>query len=201
MINENNLRKGISIYKKRRNWPNDFHNKFYFETSCKLNDYLADNSVNEFWEYIVDNLSLWKALRGKKGFQKRELLNRLVKDNDTLRTYIKKFRNYNKSFENYKWNDFQKFFEFAKTLKGVNSPVFASKFCHFLFPHLFIVIDNALIGINYDYEKYWKSSKNNLIKCNNIQPLQKILNLEIPNRPFQHYPYATKIVELCNFGN
>lgn len=49
------------------------------------------------------------------------------------------------------WKDVESLFSLAYRIK--NSPVFAGKMCHFLFPNLFIVMDNLATDASY-YEIY-----------------------------------------------
>lgn len=199
MVNEENLRLGIQIF-NNRNWTEDLHNCFYLETEERFNEYLNTNNHTIFWDYIVNNLSKWKALRGKKHFTKQILFDKLREQNNLLRTNINGTIHLNNSFENCEWNNLQDLFEFAKTLKDVRSPVFASKFCHFLFPNLFIVKDNALVGTRNNYENYWSNCKNGWLNCPTKELLIQILSEEIVN-PIPNYPYATKIAELCYIGS
>jgi len=201
MINIDNLNRGIEIFKGRINWPRDFHNGFYKLLSEKFNEYFLGIQEPELYlRYIVDNLAIWKALRGRHGFTKQFLMTKLIEENDLLMGFITVLRNRNLSIDIANYEDIQNIFNFAKGLKRAESPVFASKFCHFLFPNLFVVVDNELSQARTDYRTYWEFCKQSWSLCPNKEILKEILNEEIQNNLIPNYPYSCKIAELCYIG-
>jgi hypothetical protein len=88
-------------------------------------------------------------------------------------------------------------------VKLTRSPVFRSKFCHFLFPKVFPVADNRAMGSGgRAYEDHfnrvrelWRSAPQEDLKA----LLQKHFERQGADM-FSGFPVANKIVELCLIG-
>jgi hypothetical protein len=84
------------------------------------------------------------------------------------------------------------------------SPVFTSKFCHFLLPRIFPVVDNAAVGGGWrTYGAYYKFVQNEWHETDAAArgDLIAALKNEIgQNRIFSEFPMITTIVELRLIG-
>jgi len=105
--------------------------------------------------------------------------------------------------DNVTWKDVSSLYRTADEIKN-HSPVFASKMCHFIFPKVFIVMDNLATGTTDDYEYYWEGSVREWTEFNEKEKAIGLLSTKIvkcSSKPIHlEYPFETKIIELCNIG-
>lgn len=199
-LNEKHLRAGMRRWRKWDSFPKDFHNSFYRQQE----DCLASRGISEpWWKSQVDVLFAWKALRplGKEVMTRRglERLPRIRREHDRL-------LHRNRSLADAEWCHLEPLFEVAREIKGVESPVFASKLCHFLVPNGYVVIDRAAIkSTTNDYVEYWRTCRDLWRDCDSKSFLKKRLRSEIvkvsqKERVFSGYPWAVKITEICLIG-
>ena len=87
------------------------------------------------------------------------------------------------------------------SIKGVSSPVFASKLCHFIFPSAFPIADRAAVGVAANYDKHWARCRDLWLGCNAREQLIAKLKQAIAEPVTPGYPWATKITELCLIGS
>jgi hypothetical protein len=193
------LIRGISWWLQKSNWPPDFHNEAYHE----LYDLKINGLDDDWWDKTADRLQNWLAIRP---FSKDTIKKRGAKTLPRLRELyfdICKKTQKEPSFFDYEWEDVEKIFNLLKEIKGVNSPVFASKLGHFVFPNLFIVMDNKATGVN-NYQIYWQSMKEAWYQFTEKIGAKKILLKEIEKhsqKPVHNfYPFEVKIIELCSIG-
>ncbi len=205
-VNRSNLLRGIEYiysYQKKKGAPSigvwDFHNGLYLA----LATYRKNGILPTYWQELVDILWDWQAIRGVRGITKEYIFEEGKKRMDKLIKYYQKIyisSNKQYSLENVKWNDVVDLFTTSQDIKGVASPVFASKFCHFLLPHLYPIIDNTLVkGTWNTYHQYWEACKKGWLECREKETLIKILKDEIPGDVCPEFPWCTKIVELCTY--
>jgi hypothetical protein len=104
---------------------------------------------------------------------------------------------------NLHWTNIHQLFDIALAVKGTKSPVFASKLCHFIFPKLFIVIDNKATGICH-YELFWRGLKDAWNAFEQQEEAKRILFSAIRNGQnisiHPNYPVETTIMEICAIG-
>jgi hypothetical protein len=107
---------------------------------------------------------------------------------------------------NVTWDAVSDFPSEVAKIKGVSSPVFASKFCHFLVPTVFPVVDNAGMGNRWaTYEGYfgqvqeeWRATREGT-----REELTNLLDraaTRLGEPRTLHFPVVTKIAELCLIG-
>ena len=101
------------------------------------------------------------------------------------------------------WEDAASLFAVVSEIKP-HAPVFAGKMCHFTFPRLFIVMDNAATSVFDDYEFYWRGMKDEWnrfpAKAEARRLLEEAIN-SASDRPLHpSYPFETKILELSHIG-
>jgi hypothetical protein len=103
------------------------------------------------------------------------------------------------SIEDVEWSDIAELWQIAYRIKS--KPVFAGKMCHFMFPKIFIVMDNLATQV-FDYEFYWRGMKDEWTRFSQ-QEAAKTTIAETINaiRPIHElYPLETKIMELSHIG-
>jgi hypothetical protein len=73
--------------------------------------------------------------------------------------------------------------------------------CHFLFPKLFVVMDNTATGL-FEYEFYWRGMKEEWSRFAQKAAALNLLTGAMQNTQPIHplYPYETKIMDLCHIG-
>jgi hypothetical protein len=98
------------------------------------------------------------------------------------------------------WEDLDALFLLVAQIKP-RSAVFAGKLCHFIFPKVFIVMDNLGTQV-LDYEFYWRGMKDEWVRFKEKDKAVKILRNAIKSdKPLHvHYPVETKIMELSHIG-
>jgi len=140
------MRDGIAFWRSRK-WPTDFHNACYqlWATQNRNGEFTA-----EWWEnYQLPRLTSWVATRpvGRK-----VLTARFIESIAALRTAWQEacLPSLVADIAEVTWDEVKAFpDEVAKikpTKTGSPSAVFTSKFCHFLLPRVFPVLDNAGLG-------------------------------------------------------
>jgi hypothetical protein len=99
------------------------------------------------------------------------------------------------------WEQVERLFSLASSIKP-GSPVFPSKLTHFIFPKLFIVVDNKATGVS-EYEIYWRGMKDAWSRFPEKNRAIDILTRPVEcDRPLHSgYPIETKIMEICQIGN
>jgi hypothetical protein len=199
IITLDNLTKGIDWWQKESKWPTDFLNSDYY---CIYDD-RARGVTDEWWRQTLDRLSKWRAFRGPKPPNSKDAIDRCVKKilDQVSIEYDRLSKEGEPSIADLQWEDIGTLFEIVSGVKP-RSFVFASKMCHFLFPKLFIVVDNLATSVFDDYEFYWRGMKDewNRFEGKNEarKRLVRAMNLKKPLHP--HYPLETKIMELSHIG-
>lgn len=192
-----NLTNGIREWRTHKNWWQDFDNALYIE----LKEGRAKGFDADYLELLIKHLVDWKALRPRtKAFIRERGLERLPRLKKEFENIITSYPLSQTDMGNIRWESIHKLFYTAWEIKDVNSPVFASKMCHFLMPRVFMVIDNEFIGVNEPYEMYWKRCQSAWVKCEEKDKYVEILKSEIGENVILDYPWATKITELCING-
>ena len=197
------LQAGID-YWQETNWPKDFHNQFYIE----LNEHNQQGLFTDiWWSGILDRLIRWKAIRprpaafiAQRYFERQEMLIDLWKPVSNLPPdiLISERNNHNDIID-----IIAPIANRVREIKDVRSPVFTSKFLHFIYPQIFPVIDRRAMGLPCeDYIEYWKSVRNEWQKTPEVvrHNLIDCLRTQIGNNVFENYPFYTKIAELCITG-
>jgi len=197
IITLENLRRGLE--RREQIWPNDVdvRNQEYHD----IYDARAQGVTKAWWVATMKRLSKWSANRPcpndlihNRGMRRlgqiRQQYNRLISAGEPCIT-------------NLQWTYIEQLFGIASTIKPSRTPVFASKMCHFLFPKLFIVMDNKATGVGH-YELFWRGLKDAWNGFEQKDQAQTILFNAINNRQnlplHPHYPVETTIMEICAIG-
>ena len=188
------LERGIRIWQERR-WDADFHERVYRQ-------YRDVKTIDiRVWKQVLDELGAWRA---NHPLSLAELYERgrvhLPRVNHEYQALLAAHGQRKPDLLEVEWTNLEPFFEACREIKGVASPVFAAKMCHFLLPGCFFVIDNAVIGVNEPYCQYWqrlrRAWQDYPDKAGIIAHFRAEVALQDPDR----YPFATKIMEICLMG-
>ena len=199
--------RGINFWNSKPNWPNDLHNAFYISLQKALHkNWEIENPFNEeLIRIIINPLQTWVAIRPKP---QNYIIENYLKSIDILNKIWRKdivpVREGDITTIDY--SSLETFIETVKNIKGVNSYVFTSKFCHFLIPNIFPVYDNtALAGINNNYKEYYENFRSEWNNTDGDVKNQLITAIENKIKStggdvLNNYPYQTKAVEICLIG-
>ncbi|MBB5868048.1 hypothetical protein F4553_001427 [Allocatelliglobosispora scoriae] len=106
-----------------------------------------------------------------------------------------------------RWSEVEPFVRAVALIKPTRSPVFASKFCHFLLPAVFPVVDRAVLGnwSRMPYSEYFDSVRQEwlAVDAENRRALTTTMRrrIEAAGRSMiPLYPMAIKITELRRIG-
>jgi hypothetical protein len=193
------LKKGMSWWLAKKKWPRDFHNEVYYELFK-----VRQNGLTEiWWDKTLNRLWNWGAIRP---FPKSEVWQRGLEILPSLQMMYRRLlteTHPEPHFLDFKWQQLMDFYDLLADIKPSRSPVFPSKLGHFIFPNLFIVMDNEATGTQ-EYESYWQSmheawhsfDEKSLAKL----ILSNIIEHYSTRTVHERYPFAIKIIELCAIG-
>jgi hypothetical protein len=199
------LRNGISWWRKEKadKWPQDFHNKVYYE----LYDLRKAGLTERWWTNTVDRLWDWRAIRSKTPPNtKREIEERGLGILGRLQAFYGDIAlKFNKEpvFLDFTWNEVRDFYIQLSWIKNSASPNFPSKLGHFIFPKVFRVMDHQATGIE-DYGLFWSSMNAVWNGFEEKEEARAILARSITEfsgrQVHEDYPFEIKIIELCSIG-
>ena len=193
-----NLQAGIQLWLDR--WERDFHDAFY----RKLHERKRDGLTPTWWLQTVDDLAKWRATRGQtKAFILESGMQRLSRLDEQHRSLLNIHADFEPNMDLLAWDELSGLFATAATIKPNMSPnpMFASKVCHFIFPGAFPVVDGALVGLTqWSYPRYWGFCRQQWRACERQAELIDALRGAMRIEPWEHYPWSTKVTELCLIG-
>jgi hypothetical protein len=150
------LADGVAFWRSHPRWRRDLHNEEY-KRWARQNPH-GNFTLEWSQQYQLPRLTKWIATRP---YGETDLTPRFIQRSTTLSTAWQRactpFRKCDISTVT--WTDVEAFPNEVAKIKPtrVPSPVFTSKFCHFLLPQVFPVVDNTAIGgIWQTYEDYFK---------------------------------------------
>ena len=149
------LQAGMAFWQTKLDvdWPADFHNADYKEWATESRDF-----SDEWWTRFLRRLYDWKALRPATY---AELTARFVERRDALSlAWAVRCAPYRDlDITGVSWVQVGGFADLVgeiKPMKNLASPVFTSKFCHFLLPMVFPVVDTEGSGNRWSrYQQYF----------------------------------------------
>lgn len=186
-------------------WDKSFHNDFYEQLA-------RENPNGEFdaswWETFLPRLRRWKATRSTPSEAiTREVLAALP---EMRATWIEACQPHlNKDVSEVTWTEVAAWPELVARFKPsraggyVRSPVFRSKFCHFLAPAIFPVADRAKLGLaGQSYRTYFENVQREWSETPEDlrNRMREQLVSFIGTEPASGYPFVNKIVELNLIG-
>jgi len=146
IVNQFFLQQGIHWWQSESNWDRDFHNNFYKRM------YNLGPVNRTCWFAIVDELARWSALRP---VPKDEIIRNGLKVLDKIDALIHQLMNKHDlrktDYSQVNWDEILPLFMIASDIKNSSTPMFGSKFCHFILPNLFPVYDSFVgekVGTN-----------------------------------------------------
>ena len=203
IITLDNLRAGIDWFRNR--WGNDLLNGEYHDIYNALSGGITD----QWWRTTVARLWAWKAIRSPiHPNTKAAIMAAGQQRLPEIAEYFSRFgtsTTFNQpSIADLAWEDAQEIFAVAYSIKPGSSvipgsPVFASKFCHFVFPKVFTVMDDTATGI-FEYEFYWRGMKDEWSRFPEKEEAIDILQRTVGELLHPCYPVETKIMELSRIG-
>ncbi len=192
------LNQGIE-YWRRINWTQDFHNEFYQHIAHIRAQGLFNQ---EWWDAFLPILRQWRATRPRSSEFLTERAQARFEDlniiwNQNIAPLL------GLDIEAIEWINIARFVLLVGEIKNVQSPVFVSKLCHFLAPHIFPVIDNKAMGKPFDsYEEYYNAGRQEWHETDHDTrgALLEIITNEIGADMMPDYPLKSKVIELCFIG-
>jgi hypothetical protein len=194
-----NLETGLCWWRKE-GWPRDIHNRDYYA----IYDVRAVGPTARWWEATVNRLSQWRAYRGPKPpNSKAEITERGTHRLNAIAAQYARVVAISSSepcINDLSWEDVALLFQLAAEIKP-GSAVFSGKMCHFLFPKVFIVMDNVATSV-FDYEFYWRGMKDEWSRFKEKAEARNLVTSAIESDKPLHplYPLETKIMELSHIG-
>lgn len=192
--------RGVAYWREKPRWDQDFHNAFYEEMAAANPHGAFDD---RWWEGFLRVLHAWVATRPYGGdFLTPRAQARFVEMSRAWTSVVEP--NLAGDIESLRWPDIAAFPAIVAEIKGVDSPVFASKFCHFLAPRVFPLVDNEAMGGKYvTYEACWGAYKmewlTTTVRGLRDELVARLADLVGPS-PAAEYPFKNKVVELCLIG-
>lgn len=190
---------GVAYWKDQTTWPDDFHNRFYAR--------LAAESPNgqftaAWWMPFLKHLTAWRANRPVSGATLTA--NALPALPALTAAWEQCCAPYlDLDIADVTWAQVSGFPAAVGPIKPGGSPVFTSKFCHFLAPQIFPVIDNEAMGIPFrTYEAYFEAVRAEWAATTvTVQrDLQGALTSLISPPLAPNYGLTNKLVELSLIG-
>ncbi len=192
-----NLNAGIKWWRDN-NWEPDFLNSDYYA----IYDAKSAGISQKWWTTTVDLLGKWKAYRGRTAPNtKAEILSRGEERLSQIESEFTKLATAEAepSIADLSWDKVAPFFALISAIKPRST--FAGKACHFTFPKLFIVMDNAATSVFDDYEFYWRGMQDEWRRFQSKNEATLKLKEAINSAIHPAYPLETKILELCHIGH
>ena len=199
------LADGLAFWNSRRAWGPDLGNADY---EAWVNENPHGAFTLDWWKPFLGRLNRWKATRGRDSGE--VLTSRFMSCaadlgrvwTDTCEPFL------DVDITAVTWDQVSAFPTLVATIKPTrsNSPVFASKFCHFLLPRVFPVVDNEGLGNRWlTYEKYFRHVQHEWAITDDADTSAMIMAItdrveRTGASVFSGYPYVTKLVELRLIG-
>jgi hypothetical protein len=198
-LNLNEFDQGVSYWRRRKDWPPDFHDNDYSTLETQNPHGHFDEA---WWGTTLKRLKDWIALRPKSD----EYITQRVRERfDSLgQTWIASVEPHlGQDIETVGWDQMSPFPSLVAEIKNVGSPVFTSKFCHFLAPRIFPVTDNEAMGLpRFSYQAHYELVQAEWAAADDAlrDRLKTRMVTEVGTHPSEAFPTVNKIVELCLIG-
>jgi hypothetical protein len=196
---------GIAFWRSRPLWPDDFHNGDYETWAAENPD---GDFTDDWWFPFLRRLRDWIAIRPASYAEITErFVRRRAALSEAWAVFCRPFRD--RDISSVTWEHvagFPLLVGEIKPMKSAPSTVFVSKFCHFLLPKIFPVVDNEGSGGRWrTYEQYFKQVQ--MVWAETPEELKTDLiarmnsEVELAGRPvLAAFPTTNKIVELRLIG-
>lgn len=198
------LTKGINYWHTTKSQgnsqsPADFHNGYYQKALAGIRINAAFDL--EWWNRFYPILHSWKATRPAsrlllttRAQQRFEQLGRAWSNAIAPRLQD--------DLETVEWGHVSAFASLVTEIKPLKnpSPVFTSKFCHLLAPHIFPIVDRDAVGDPSPwYETYFTKVREEWLSTDALTQaeLTKALTDAIGAPVFAGFPMKCKVIEVC----
>jgi len=189
--------------KNQQSWGTAYLHDFYVDLYKSRPHVLDDN----WWKRTVDMLWDWRAIRSPKPpNSKADIQERGLSRLSEINTHYQKIMNASPAeptLQSIDWDQIAPLYEIMSEIKGSPSPVFPSKLGHFIFPRIFIIVDNKATAV-FPYEAGWQmlqAAWNNYKDKDNAKAiLIKEIEVTVSSNIHPDYPFETKIPELWLIG-
>ena len=196
------LRNGIKLWRSKKKWPQDFHNTFYeHDLAVARSDGLFND---QWWNRFYPTLRDWVATRPKsRAFLTERARERFPALSE--RWAIAVAPHLDKDIAGLEWRQIAPFPLLVVEIKPlkVPKPVFTAKFCHFLAPQIFPVIDTEAMGSPFStYGEYFEAARSEWLETNAaIQDrIIALLTDEVGAPLFSGFAMKSKLIEICIIG-
>jgi hypothetical protein len=192
------MERGIT-YWLATTWPRDFHNGFY-RIMADANPHGSFNAA--WWADFLPMLRQWRATRPRGSAfltsRARERFSAMARA-WALTVEL----NLGGDIASLEWSRVSAFPALVTEIKNVASPVFTSKFCHFLAPAIFPLVDNAAMGNPFPtyeacfaaYRAEWLATEEAILQAL-VSRLAHLIDAPLADG----YPTKNKVMELCLIG-
>lgn len=198
------LADGIRFWRSRRGWPADFHNSDYEQWE-------RENPRGQFslewWRPFLKQLQAWIATRPVSGSELTARFEKVIPEL-TEAWHSACAPRLGADITTVSWDDVAAFPAVVGQIKPTIRPstVFTSKFCHFLLPRVFPVVDNEGLGDAWPtYERYFRFVQQEW--AGTPEEVRAALAAELQRQIeaagasiFDGFPTVNKIVELRLIG-
>jgi hypothetical protein len=188
-------------------WPKDLHNGFYAQLDAE--DPRGDFTP-QWWTGFLPHLTSWKAIRpASPRAVTARVLDSLPELREAWATSCDGISG--NDITAVHWKTVEEFVAVVRTLKQrrlrpepVRSPVFTAKFCHFLLPAVFPVVDGKAMGLpsGADYRAHYEAVRHEWESTSESvqQDLRTALVEQVGSRLTPTFPVTNKVVEICLIG-
>jgi hypothetical protein len=181
-------------------FPSDFHNDYYEHELPRVPPKGVFN--DEWWGRFLPVLQSWQATRPcSYGFLTSRAQPRFEALSKIWAAVVGP--QLDNDIAGVEWHQIAAFPSLVAEIKDVTSPVFTSKFCHFLAARIFPVTDNKVMGLPYPtYEKHFTASRAEWLSTDSAtqEELIRLLTRKIGAPLFSGFPMKCKLIELCMIG-
>jgi hypothetical protein len=198
------LQDGVVFWRSRK-WPTDFHNTEYAKWAQQNPN--GDFTTTWWQDVQLPRLQAWIATRGSTHTDLTARFKECAKFlSAEWRECCLPHREHDISMVT--WDEVQGFPGGVAKIKPTKtlSPVFPSKFCHFLLPKVFPIVDNKGLGNRWPtYESYFRSvqdeweSTDPATRTELVAELTRLIKMT-GQQVFPGFPEINKIVELRLMG-
>lgn len=199
------LADGATYWRSHTTWPRDFHNADYATWARQRP---AGEITLAWWrQYQLPRLRRWIATRPVSS---TVLTSRFADRLTELSAAWKEtcLPRSEDDISTVSWDDVMSLPAIAAEIKPMqsgSSAVFTSKFCHFLLPKIYPVVDNAALGGSYTYKAYfqhvqkeWESTSRADQQALRAELSRLIQDVGQP--PSGDFPMINKIIEVRLIG-
>jgi len=180
-------------------WPRDFHRSFYTEIAA-ANPRGAFDDV--WWAGFLPVLRAWRATRPRgSDYLTARARARFA---GLSRTWASALQPHLGSDVNdVEWRELTAFPALVAEIKNMDPPTFTSKFCHFLAPALFPVVDGAAMGSPFAtyaacyaaYQREWRLTDERIRRELTLR-MRELIGAPLTDA----FPMKNKVIELCLIG-